>query len=630
MKVLGLSAYFHDSSAALVIDGGLIAAAAEERFTRQKHDRNFPQFAIRFCLQRAGLKPVDLDRVVFYERPELKFTRVLSSIIAGFPSSGSAFVSGVRDWLGNKLWIQAEISRELDIDARRVCFQDHHASHQAQAFLCSPFGDSAILTVDAVGEWACTGLAYGQRDKPEKIVSLETIMYPHSLGLAYAAFTSFLGFRPNDAEASTMALAAFGQPKFVDEVRTVIRTNLDGTYTINDGYLNLLSSGLKLFTKQFIARFGLPRDYRKPLPFDCLNSSQALSVTPDDQRYADIAASVQVVIEDTLVLLAKRARRLTGSQRLCMAGGVALNAVANTRVILESGFEEVFIPPDPGDGGAAIGAALLECARASSLPARFSITPWVGESYESDFIERMAAHLDPGDWTKYRIDAVEKIAPETLDVRRLSYDELVASAVEDLLAGDIVGWFQGPFELGPRALGNRSILADPANLATVRRLSARVKQRATFRPYALAVREEDVEDLFDFPAGIPRCARWMQMVSPVIESQRDLVRGAIHYDGTTRLQVCSCDHNPRFHALLSGFAGQRGLGALLNTSFNDSGYPLVASPVDALLMFARTDMDVLVVENLVVRRVRKGVHSVDAASIHNLDLASGVGGRVNV
>lgn len=606
--VLGISAYFHDSSAALVT-GGELVAAAEERFTRMKHDSNFPHYAIQFCLEQAGIEAQDLDAVVFYEEPHLKFTRVLSSTIAGFPRSRPYFVSAVKQWLGGKLWTHNEISAALDVHPDKVRFVPHHESHVVQAFGASPFEEAAVLTMDAVGEWTCTAISRASRQNGITVETLESVPYPHSLGLVYAAFSAFLGFRPNDGEASTMALAAFGQPRYEAEVRKILRIEPDGTYTIQDRLFNFLSSDTELFTEEFIRIFGQPRDYRKPLPFDSLDDHfGSRQATADDQRFADIAASVQRVLEEAVLALADRAYRLTGLDKLCLAGGVALNAVANTRVLEQSRFREVFIPSDPGDGGAAAGAALAEYYRQSQGNSRrVSWTPFVGKSFDSDgeSLRTIIEEVDPEDWSEYLMEGCSGITREELEWQELgSFDEVAETVADELAAGRIVGWVQGRFEIGPRALGNRSLLVDPQNLDAVRRLSAKVKSRAAFRPYALSIREEDVAQVFDFDGPIPNCARWMQMVKrarPEVESK---VRGALHCDKTSRLQVCSAADNPRFHRLLTAFGARRGLGALLNTSFNDSGYPIVSSPSEALLMFARTDMDTLVAHQLVIRKKR--------------------------
>ena len=349
--MLGLSAHFHDSSAALIVDGRIVAAVAEERFTRTKHDSNFPHFAIKFCLEQVGLDPQDLDVVVFYEEPHTKFTRVLASTMDNLFSNRAHFVAAMKQWTTSRLWTRNEISVTLDIDPKKVRLAQHHESHAAQAF-----AEAAIVTVDAVGEWTCTSIGEGNSQNGRTVTLRESIPYPHSLGLVYAVFTAFLGFRPNDSEASTMALAAFGQPRYADRVRQVIQLEEDGLYTVNHRTMKFLAQGSELFTPVFLEMFGEPRRFRNTLPFDAIDDDYASRVTEDDQRFADIAASVQQVCEEAVLGLARRARRLTGHENLCVAGGVALNAVANTRLIEHSGFNHVFVSPDPGDGGAALGS----------------------------------------------------------------------------------------------------------------------------------------------------------------------------------------------------------------------------------------------------------------------------------
>jgi carbamoyltransferase len=603
--VLGISAFYHDAAAALVADGEVVATAAEERFTRQKHDANFPHRAIAFCLEQAGVTAQDLDAVVFYEDPHAKFSRVLTATLAGFPASRRPFTAATRQWLGKKLWVKDAVSAALDIPPSKVHFLPHHLSHAAGAFLGAPFAEAAILTLDAVGEWDCTALAVGSSEPAPAVRVLETIPYPHSLGLVYSAFTAFLGFRPNAGECSTMALAAFGRPTYADAVREVLRPAPDGTYRVDDRFFNFLSSDGALFARPFLDRFGPRRSFKAPLSFDALPSTgaEASPATADERRYADIAASVQLVLEEAILGLARRLHQLTGARHLCLAGGVALNAVANRRLLQESPFADVFIPPDPGDGGGALGAALYHAQCLQGAPRRRVLTPFLGMACDSAADVRMLREIDPAAWAPYLQPGVKGIGQAQLTHREYGdFDDLVAEVVRDLTAGRIVGWVQGRFEAGPRALGNRSLLVDPSNLTAVRRLARKVKSRAAFRPYALSVAEEDAGRLFDFGGRVPWPARWMQMVARVRGEEADRVRGALHADGTIRPQVCAAADNPRFHRLLRAFGQSRGLAALLNTSFNESGYPMVASPAEALLVFARTEMDTLVFEDCLVRK----------------------------
>jgi carbamoyltransferase len=598
MNILGLSADFHDSSASLVIDGRVECAAAEERFTRIKHDASFPHHAAQFCLEQGCLGFDQIDQVVFYEEPWVKLTRVFTDILARFPRSLGAFTGAGRGWVTEKLWIHNTISRSFDIHPNKVVFVPHHESHAAQTFFPSGFAESAVLTADGVGEWACGGIAQASRSKGIEV--LETYDYPNSVGLVYAAFTAFLGFRPNDGECSTMALAAFGTPRFADKVRQVIRPARDGTYEVDSSYFDFLGGARALYRLKFTALFGEPREPGASYPFSSIGPPG--QVSDDDQRHADIAASIQFVFEEILLALAERAHRLTGSDRLCLAGGTAMNAVAVSRLVKEGPFAQVFIPPDPGDGGAASGAALLASNGMPDLAT--PATPYVGKAYQEfgfldvvDQLKASAIHRLPGcrPWSG-------RLAHETLT----DPDTLVDIVATELGRGEIVGWVQGRFEQGPRALGNRSILADPINAETVARLSRSVKQRAAFRPYALSVAIEDAARLLpgivlDDRSKIPR---WMQSVHPVADACADAVRLGLHADQTTRPQVCAASDNPLFHRLLRAFGARRGLGALLNTSFNEKGYPIVSSPTDALLTFLHTDIDLLVIGMSIIRKIR--------------------------
>lgn len=609
MNVLGISAHYHDSAAALVSDRRVVAAAAEERFTRQKHDPNFPKFAIDFCLKEAGLAAQELDRIIFYEEPHVKFTRVLSSTLAPYPLSRSAFVRAMKAWLGEKLWTKNDISKRLDVHPNKIDFIPHHLSHAAQAFLGSSFREAAILTVDAVGEWSSTSLFHAKSDGGFEIKQVEDIPYPHSLGLVYSVFTAFLGFRPNDGECSTMALAAFGRPNYADEVRKIIRPQGDGGYTVDQSYFNFNRFSDTPYAPKFIKTFGQPRGFKDTLPFDALPApgGDRSGVSKEHQRFADIAASIQLVLEETLLQLARKLHRLTGSKNLCMAGGVALNCVANSRIMRESPFEKLFIPPDPGDGGTALGAALyasFTCGETEASDLEFSLTPFMGKGYDESREAEMLRHVDPACWMPYRKRGCEPVEGMRLEVKvHDEFQELLPGVVDDLGQGKVIGWVQGRFENGPRALGNRSLLVDPKNVQAARRLSTTVKNRAPFRPYAFSVTTEDAHKLLDAGGALPLTARWMQSVEKVKAEATPSVGAALHVDGTTRTQVCSGADNPRYHKLLSQYGEATGTAALLNTSFNESGYPIVSSPAEALIAFARTNIDTIVINNTVVRKV---------------------------
>jgi carbamoyltransferase len=481
----------------------------------------------------------------------------------------------------------------------------HHVSHMAQAFLTSPFDRAATLTLDAVGEWTTSAIGLGTSDDGRAVRVLESVSYPHSLGLAYAAFTAFLGFRPNSQECNTMALAAFGQPTYLDEVRQVIPECEDGWYCINEACFNFLGEGRELFTSKFIDLFGEPRPPSQKLPFDALQDTDSSKPDQGDcQRYADIAASIQTVLEERVAALCRRAKRLTGCDKLCLAGGVALNAVCNGKIMRERIFDEVFVPPDPGDGGGAVGAAMHEYFRRcpSDWPQPAS-SPWLGKSYAPETFEELLRSLDPGAWAQYLQACCRSVSRDQLEIERIDSPDLLADTVAaELKAGRIVGWFQGRFENGPRALGNRSILADPGNLDTARRLRDRIKGRETFRPFALSVREEDAHRVFESDRNLGLPSRWMQMVAPVRIDLRGPLRAVLHIDGTTRPQIVKESDCPLFHKVLAAFGRVGGIGAVLNTSFNEAGYPIVSAPAEALIVFARTEMDTLVVGPVIARK----------------------------
>ncbi|MBI3552413.1 MAG: carbamoyl transferase [Elusimicrobia bacterium] len=601
MKVLGLSSHYHDASAALVVDGVPVAAAAEERFTRQKHDPVFPERSARFCLEQAGLRAEDLDLVAYHEEPEVKFARSLAATLSRWPSSGSTFVRAMTEAVSSGLWVRRSISAALEVPPSKIVCVPHHLSHAAHAFLTSPFEDAAVLTVDAVGEWTSTGVFDARRQGGGAAIEpVGLVAFPHSLGLVYSAFTAFLGFEVNDAECSTMALAAFGEPRYADAVRRVVRPGRDGAFEVDPSYFDLSGRDDLPVTGRFLELFGAPRPFKRPLPFDCL-ADAPVAADADDRRWADVAASVQAVLEERVLALAEAARRRTGRRRLCLAGGVAQNCVANGRLADAGIFEDIYVPPDPGDGGGAMGAALHAHLAASGSCAPISGSgPYLGKAYDEAPAAAMFERLDPQAWQKYRRAGASTPA-RRVRVRRFADDASAVEAAADLLAsGRLIGWAQGRFENGPRALGNRSILCDPGNVAAARRLSAAVKQRASFRPYAFAIADDEAGLALE--GSLPRATRWMQISRRVRMDMRARVRAAVHADGSTRPQICGPADNPLFHSLLKSFGRRKGLSALLNTSFNEKGMPISSSPDDALLVFARTDLDALFLGRTLVAR----------------------------
>jgi carbamoyltransferase len=571
MRILGISCYFHDAAAALLIDGQLVAAAEEERFSRRKHDSNFPRLAIDFCLRRAQLKPADLDRVVFFEKPFLKLERLLVSTLVTWPRSRALFSESMISFLGNKVWIRSRLEEELRVPRAKIFFSEHHLSHAASAFLVSPFAESAILTVDGVGEWTTTSIGVG---KGNQIRLLEEIRFPHSLGLLYSAFTAFLGFEVNEGEYKVMGMAPYGKPRYVDEVRRVVNLRGDGAFDLNLDYFEFQHSTQRAYNRRFERLFGAPR--QPDAPFD--------PEEPNSRRYADIAASIQGVMEEAMLGLARRARERTGMKRLCIAGGVALNSVANGRLMRELELDEIYIQPAAGDSGGALGAALFAWHMVEGHPREFL--------------------MDRADWGETHTDASRWLDRQSVAHRRLPVHELIDHVADLIAQGRVVGWFQGRFEWGPRSLGHRSILANPGLPEMKDRVNRAVKFREPFRPFAPSLTAGCASEYIDLASPEQHYpARFMLYVVPVREEQRTRLPAVTHVDGTARPQVVHANVQPLFHALLQKTAEKTGFPVLLNTSFNLRGEPIVASPVDALHTFSASALDALVIEDCLIQKV---------------------------
>lgn len=590
MYILGISCYYHDSAAALLDDGQLVAAAEEERFSRKKHDPGFPSKAIEFCLNQAGIKTNDLDYVVFYEEPMLKFERVLLTALGSFPTSSRMFNESMLVWFKDKLWIKSEILEQLNLPASKLLFVEHHMTHAASAFFASPFPEAALMTVDGVGEW--TTAAIGQAaanwngQGVNKLDLLSEIRFPHSLGLLYSAFTAFLGFEVNDGEYKVMGMAPYGEPRFVDEVMKLVEVAADGSFRLKMDYFSFYNSVEHTYNQKFMGLFGTPRrhesDFFTPKTHPTLNNEQAQR----NQYYADIAASIQRVTEDILLSMARHVHKVTGSKRLCMAGGVALNSVANGRIVTETPFEEVYIQPAAGDSGGALGAALYAYHVVLGKPRKFvqEHCYW-GQSYSPDQIR---------DFLEQNSIKYEYIPNE---------EQLIEKTAATLVDGHVVGWFQGKFEWGPRALGNRSILADPRRAEMKEIVNTKIKFREPFRPFAPAVLEERASEFFTLPnpsACYP--ARFMLLVSDVLENQQSNIPAVTHVNGTARPQTVRRELNPLYYQLIERFGGKTGVPVVLNTSFNLRGEPIVSSPANAFNTFSKSDIDMLVMGHYVVRK----------------------------
>ncbi len=596
--ILGVSAYYHDSAAALIADGRIVAAAHEERFTRKKHDSSFPSRAVAWILEESGLRMADLESVVFYDKPFLKFERLLETYHAFAPGGLRSFLTAMPVWIREKLFMRTMLHRELQALDKSgaplppLHFPEHHLSHAASAFFPSPFEEAAVLTIDGVGEWSTTSICKGSGNSLEV---LREINFPHSLGLLYTAFTAYCGFKVNSGEYKLMGLAPYGDPdseetkRFREAIeKELVDIRPDGSYLLNMACFDY-ATGLRMYNEAAWRRlFGIgPR------------TAESEDVEP---VYMNMALAIQQVTEKIVLPLAATARKLTGSQNLCLAGGVALNCVANGKLLESGQFDKIWVQPASGDAGGALGAALawwhigLGKERVPE-PDDAMQGAYLGPAYSRDEIERSLKRFH---------------APfQTM----LDEQELVDRVADLLDEGKVVGWFQGRMEYGPRALGGRSILADPRNPEMQKRLNLKIKYREGFRPFAPAVREEDVAEYFDINVRSP----YMLMVRPVIDKlllplpenyknmslwdrlyqPRSTLPAITHIDNSARIQSVSQKTNPRFWALLESFKRRYGCGVIVNTSFNVRGEPIVRSPEDAYVCFMRTEMDCLVLENLI-------------------------------
>ncbi len=587
--ILGISAFYHDAAACLVRGSTIVAAAQEERFTREKHDRAFPANAIRYCLDEGGLTAADLEYVAFYEKPLRRFERLIETYVTTAPLGVRSFTLATGAMVNEKLAVPRLIDEGLGGDfTGPILFPDHHESHAASAFFPSPFERAAIITADGVGEWTTTSIGIGEGNQ---VRMLREIRFPHSLGLLYSAFTYYTGFRVNSGEYKLMGLAPYGQPRFRDVILDeLIDLRPDGSFRLNMRYFDYCA-GLRMTNSRFDKLFGGPP--RRP-------------GDPIDERHMDVAASVQSVVEEAVLRLAHEARRLTGEQAVCLAGGVALNCVANGRVLREGPFEDIWIQPAAGDAGGAVGAALAAWHVALDNPR----TAVAGDAMQG-------ARLGPA----YGDDEVHATLRELGAVFEAVDEDAALTATAAMLAeGQVVGWFQGRMEFGPRALGGRSILADPRDPGVQSLVNRKIKYRESFRPFAPVVRRERCAEYFDLTSESP----YMLLVAHVAESQRletdtaagedttdiparlrrqrSTIPAVTHVDYSARVQTCDRERDPRLHALLGAWEEKSGCGVLLNTSFNVRGEPIVCTPGDAYRCFMATEMDALVIGNTILRK----------------------------
>ena len=566
MYNLGISCYYHDSAAALLKDGKVIAAVEEERFSRKKFDDDFPRMAIEWCLKETNISPEQIDSVAFYDKPILKFERLLDNYIAVAPRGLYSFLNTIPKWLHKRLWIKNDIMNSLKGFDGSIIFPEHHLSHAAYSFFTSPFEESAILTTDGVGEWSTTSIGMGENNS---VKLLQDIRWPHSLGLFYSAFTYFLGFQVNEGEYKLMGLASFGKPKYYDLILdNLIDVKDDGSIHLNMEYFAFTYDKV-MTTARFAELFGIKRR----------NEDEDTK-----QIHFDIGASAQKVLEDILLKMVEYIYKKTKSKNLCLGGGVALNGVGNYRILKESLFDSVHIPPSPGDAGSAVG-------RAQYLYFDHKKQKRTVQDNANSIIENV--YVGPS----YSRDEIKKF----LDTKNIEYDELDNTLVIEKCAkliseGNVVGWYQGKMEWGPRALGNRSILADPRRKEMKDILNEKIKHRESFRPFAPSILEEHYSEYFDIDISSP----YMLMVAPV--KKPDKIPAVTHVDGTGRLQTVSKNSNPLYHKLISKFYELTDVPVIINTSMNVKGEPIVNTPEQAYNMLTKTDMDYLFMQNFMVTR----------------------------
>ena len=616
-RVIGISAYYHDSAAALIIDGEIISAVQEERFTRKKHDSSFPKEALKYCLKNNKLTLKDIDYVIYYEKPLLTFERLLETYLGVAPRGARSFIAAMQVWLKEKLFLKTEIKNQLkhiqkglqdpmeqSFDLPELLFSEHHLSHAASAFFPSPFDEAAVLCMDGVGEWATTSAWIG---KGNQIEPLWEISFPHSLGLLYSAFTYYCGFKVNSGEYKLMGLAPYGEPIYVDLIKNnLIDIKEDGSFRLEMSFFKY-HRGFRMTGRKFHQLFGQPpRESESDLT----------------QFHMDLAASIQVVTEEITVALAKSIKEETGAKNLCLAGGVALNCVSNGKLLKESIFDNIWIQPAAGDAGTALGAALLtfyqHCGnhrytrKDDSMKGTY-LGPSFSNNFIQDYLERINAPFE------YKED-----------------NELYAQIVQLLQDGKVVGWFNGPMEFGPRALGARSIIGDPRNLEMQSVMNLKIKYRESFRPFAPSVLEEDVSKQFDLCSKSP----YMLLVAPVKKELRlemnedqkklfgieklNIPRSSIpaitHVDYSARVQTVTEQTNPRYYQLIKAFKQETGCPILINTSFNVRGEPIVCTPQDAYRCFMRTEMDVLVLENQILLKSNQPKVEKDEAWMQDFEL----------
>lgn len=591
MYILGISCFYHESAAALIKDGKVVAASAEERFSRKKHDSGFPKLAVEFCLEYAGIKVEDVDYVVFYEKPFWKFQRIILSTLESYPQAFRLFAKAMSIWLLDKLWVRSIITDELKVDAKKILFVPHHISHAASAFYASGFQKATIITLDGVGEWTTTTYGVGN----DKNLTLEKqITFPHSLGLLYSVFTAFLGFEVNDGEYKVMGMAPYGKPKYLDKVKKLVKTYPDGSYELKMDYFTYHKSEKKSYNSKFTTLFGKPRPkdmyfFTKASGYPSYFGDKPKNydeLCELNQKYADIAASIQAFTEEVLLNLTRAVYKKAKTENLCIAGGVGLNSVANGMLLKKGPFKRIFIQPAAGDDGGSLGAALYAYHSILNKPRNWRQTDcYFGKTYTAAEIETF-------------------LKRNKINFKRITSEvKLVDFLAQSIKGGKVIGFFHGRFEWGPRALGARSIMADPRRDEMKEVVNTKIKFREPYRPFAPVTLAEKAGQYFELgKLEHQYLTNYMLGVFPVKPQKRKVIPAVTHVDGSGRLQIISKNQNQRYYSLVKRFGDLTGVYVLMNTSFNLKGEPIVGSPQEAFSTFVRSGLDILALENFLIEK----------------------------
>ena len=589
MYILGISCFYHEAAACLLKDGRVVAASSEERFTRKKHDSEFPKQSVSFCLKKAGIVVADLDFAVFYEKPFWKFQRILLSTLATYPEAIRLFPKAMVTWLGDKLWVRSIIAEELGIDLKKILFVPHHVSHASSAFYPSGFERAAVMTMDGVGEWTTT--TYGVGNGKNLEIRAE-IKFPHSIGLLYSVFTAFLGFEVNDGEYKVMGMAPYGKPKYLDRVKKLVKKYPDGSYALRMEYFKFHKSTQTAYSQKFVNLFGKPRE--KDLHFFTKTSGYPAyfghkpenfsALCDENQKYADIAASIQAFTEELILDIAKTVHIKTNQENLCIAGGVGLNSVVNGHLLRRGPFKRIFVQPAAGDDGASMGAAFYAYHQILGKKRNFVQTHcYFGAEFKDEEILKFLKNKR----IKYR-----KIENE---------DKLTDFLASEIANGKVIGFFHGRSEWGPRALGTRSILADPRREEMKDIVNTKIKFREPYRPFAPVVLAEKAHDYFELgKLEHAHLTNFMLGVFPVKKDKQKIIPAITHVDGSGRPQIISEEQNPRYYKIIKKFGLKTGVYVLMNTSFNLKGEPIVNSPENAFKTFKKSGLDILALEKYII------------------------------